>query len=100
LLIPFAVPLTVILGGAAIWSFFERRATGDRSCRHVNDLPRNAPVRTAAGVAAMTFYGVLWIEGANDVIADELQVRCTQSPGSHGSWEVLLADRPGRYASS
>jgi ubiquinol-cytochrome c reductase cytochrome b subunit len=73
-LIPFAVPLTVILGGAAIWPFFEQWATGDKSCRHVNDRPRNAPVRTATGVAAMTFYGVLWIEGANDVIADKLQI--------------------------
>jgi len=31
-------------------------------------------VRTATGVAAMTFYGVLWAEGANDVIADKLRV--------------------------
>jgi ubiquinol-cytochrome c reductase cytochrome b subunit len=73
-LIPFAVPLTVILGGAAIWPFFEQWATGDKSSHHVNDRPRNAPVRTATGVAAMTFYGVLWIEGANDVIADKLQI--------------------------
>jgi quinol-cytochrome oxidoreductase complex cytochrome b subunit len=36
-LIPFAVPLTVILGGAAIWPFFEQWATGDKSCHHVND---------------------------------------------------------------
>jgi ubiquinol-cytochrome c reductase cytochrome b subunit len=73
-LIPFAVPLTVILGGAAVWPFFERWATGDKSSHHVNDRPRNAPVRTAVGVAAMTFYSVLWIEGANDVIADKLQI--------------------------
>jgi ubiquinol-cytochrome c reductase cytochrome b subunit len=73
-LIPFAVPLTVILGGAAVWPFFERWATGDKSYHHANDRPRNAPVRTSVGVAAMVFYGVLWAEGANDVIADKLQV--------------------------
>jgi quinol---cytochrome-c reductase cytochrome b subunit len=73
-LIPFALPLTIVLGGAALWPFFERWATGDKSVHNVNDRPRNAPVRTATGVAAMTFYGVLWIEGANDVIADKLQV--------------------------
>ena len=73
-LIPFIVPLTVILGGAALWPFFERWATGDKSYHHVNDRPRNAPMRTAVGVAAVTFYGVLWAEGANDVIADKLQI--------------------------
>jgi ubiquinol-cytochrome c reductase cytochrome b subunit len=73
-LIPFAVPLTVVLGGAAAWPFFERWATGDQSYHHVNDRPRNAPVRTATGVAAMTFYGVLWAESASDVIADYLHI--------------------------
>jgi ubiquinol-cytochrome c reductase cytochrome b subunit len=73
-LIPFAVPLTIILGGAAFWPFFERWATGDKSYHNVNDRPRNAPMRTATGMAAITFYGVLWAEGANDVIADKLQI--------------------------
>jgi quinol---cytochrome-c reductase cytochrome b subunit len=73
-LIPFAVPLTVVLGGAALWPFFERWATGDKSVHNINDRPRNAAVRTATGVAAMTFYGVLWAEGANDVIADNLHI--------------------------
>jgi ubiquinol-cytochrome c reductase cytochrome b subunit len=73
-LIPFAVPLTVVLGGAALWPFFERWATGDKSVHNINDRPRNAPVRTATGVAAMTFYGVLWAESASDVIADNLHI--------------------------
>jgi len=73
-LIPFAVPLTVILGGAAFWPFFEQWATGDKSYHNINDRPRNAPVRTGIGVAAIVFYGILWAEGANDVIADRLQI--------------------------
>ena len=73
-LIPFAVPLTIVLGGAALWPFFEQWATGDKSYHNVNDRPRNAPIRAATGMAAVTFYAVLWIEGANDVIADKLQV--------------------------
>jgi ubiquinol-cytochrome c reductase cytochrome b subunit len=72
--IPFIVPLTVVLGGAALWPFFERWATGDKSWHNVNDRPRNAPIRTATGMAAVTFYGVLWAEGANDVLADKLQI--------------------------
>ncbi len=73
-LIPFAIPLTVVLGGAAFWPFFEQWATGDRSVHNVNDRPRNAPIRTATGMAAIVFYGVLWLEGANDVIADNLSI--------------------------
>jgi ubiquinol-cytochrome c reductase cytochrome b subunit len=64
----------VILGGAAFWPFFERWATGDKSWHNVNDRPRNAPIRTATGMAAIVFYGVLWVEGANDVVADYLQI--------------------------
>jgi len=73
-LIPFAVPLGIIFTGMALWPFFEQWATGDKSEHHVNDRPRNAPVRTGIGVAAVCFYGILWAEGANDVIADKLQI--------------------------
>jgi len=57
-----------------VWPFFERWATGDHSYHHINDRPRNAPTRTAIGMAAVVFYGVLWAEGANDVIADKLSL--------------------------
>jgi ubiquinol-cytochrome c reductase cytochrome b subunit len=73
-LVPAAIPFGIILGGAAFWPFFERWATGDKSYHNVLDRPRNAPIRTATGIAAVTFYGVLWAEGANDVIADQLQI--------------------------
>jgi ubiquinol-cytochrome c reductase cytochrome b subunit len=73
-LIPFILPLTIVLGGAAVWPFFERWATGDKAYHHINDRPRNAPVRTGIGIAAVVFYGVLWVEGANDVVADKLQI--------------------------
>jgi quinol---cytochrome-c reductase cytochrome b subunit len=73
-LIPFALPLTVVLGGATFWPWFEQWATGDRSWHNINDRPRNAPVRTGVGMATVVFYGVLWAEGANDVIGDKLQI--------------------------
>jgi ubiquinol-cytochrome c reductase cytochrome b subunit len=73
-LIPALVPLGIILTGAALWPFLEQWITGDRREHHVNDRPRNAPTRTAIGMAAITFYGVLWLEGANDVVADHLQI--------------------------
>jgi ubiquinol-cytochrome c reductase cytochrome b subunit len=73
-LIPALVPLGIIFTGAALWPFFEQWATGDKRFHHINDRPRNAPVRTGIGVAAVCFYGVLWAEGANDVLANTFQV--------------------------
>jgi ubiquinol-cytochrome c reductase cytochrome b subunit len=72
--IPALVPLGLILTGAALWPFLEQWITGDRREHHVNDRPRNAATRTAIGMATITFYGVLWLEGANDVISAQLQI--------------------------
>jgi ubiquinol-cytochrome c reductase cytochrome b subunit len=73
-LIPALVPLGLIMTGAALWPFLEQWVTGDKREHHVNDRPRNAPTRTALGIAAVTFYGILWLEGANDVIADHFDI--------------------------
>ena len=72
--IPALVPLGLIFAGAAIWPFLERWLTGDYSEHHLNDRPRNAATRTAIGMGVITFYGILWLEGANDVIADHLDI--------------------------
>jgi quinol---cytochrome-c reductase cytochrome b subunit len=73
-LIPGLLILGVFFTGAALWPFFERWATGDKAFHHINDRPRNAPVRTGIGVAVLCWYGIFWAEGANDVIADHFQV--------------------------
>ena len=72
--IPLFLPLGIIFGGAALWPFAEQWVTGDKREHHVLDRPRNAPARTAVGMAAVVFYGVLFAEGANDIIADHLQI--------------------------
>jgi ubiquinol-cytochrome c reductase cytochrome b subunit len=72
--IPALVPLGVLFTAAALWPWIERWAIGDYSEHHVNDRPRNAATRTAIGMAAVTFWGVLWLEGANDILADQLQI--------------------------
>jgi ubiquinol-cytochrome c reductase cytochrome b subunit len=58
--------LFVVLG---LWPFVEQWITGDKREHHILQRPRNAPVRTALGVAGMTAYGVLWAAGGNDIIA-------------------------------
>jgi ubiquinol-cytochrome c reductase cytochrome b subunit len=73
-LIPGLLVLGAFFTGAALWPFFEQWATGDKAEHHINDRPRNAPVRTAVGAAVIVFYGVLWAEGANDVLADQLHI--------------------------
>ena len=72
--VPALLPLGLIFGGAAFWPFVEQWITGDRREHHINDRPRNAPARTALGMSVITFYGVLWAEGANDVLADHLDI--------------------------
>jgi ubiquinol-cytochrome c reductase cytochrome b subunit len=72
--VPALLPLGLLFTGAALWPFIEQWVTGDRREHHINDRPRNAPTRTALGIGMITFYGILWAEGANDIIADHLDI--------------------------
>jgi ubiquinol-cytochrome c reductase cytochrome b subunit len=72
--IPALVPLGLVMTGAALWPFLEQWITGDRREHHINQRPRNAPTRTALGIAMISFYGVLWLEGSNDILADHFSV--------------------------
>ena len=51
------------------WPFLEARVTGDRAAHHLAERPRQRPVRTALGVAAFSFYAVLFLGGAADIIS-------------------------------
>jgi ubiquinol-cytochrome c reductase cytochrome b subunit len=72
--LPAFLPLGLIMTGLAVWPFLEQWITGDRREHHVNDRPRSAPTRTALGMAGVTFYGIMWLEGANDIIARWLDI--------------------------
>jgi quinol---cytochrome-c reductase cytochrome b subunit len=72
--IPGVGLMTLMFGLMAIYPFLERWVTGDNAEHHVLDRPRNAPTRTAFGVAAMTGYGLFWIGGGNDIIATQFDV--------------------------
>jgi ubiquinol-cytochrome c reductase cytochrome b subunit len=54
--------------------FLEAWITGDKREHHLLQRPRNAPNRTATMVALMTFYGILWEAGGNDIIAIKLHL--------------------------
>jgi len=51
------------------WPFLEARFTGDHGAHNILDRPRERPVRTAIGVGAIAFYGVLLIAGSDDILA-------------------------------
>lgn len=53
----------------AAYPFIEGWITGDKREHHLLDRPRNMPTRTGIGAAFITFYGLLWIGGGNDLIA-------------------------------
>ncbi|MBV9795687.1 MAG: cytochrome bc complex cytochrome b subunit [Actinobacteria bacterium] len=73
-LIPALVILGFLFTVLGVWPFVERWATGDKSYHNVNQKPRNAPTRTGVGMAGVVFYGIMWLEGANDLIAVHLQI--------------------------
>ncbi|AIV39022.1 MULTISPECIES: cytochrome b [Streptomyces] len=69
----------VLLPGALFavlyaYPFFERWVTGDHEEHHLCDRPRDKPVRTGLGVAAIVFYGVLLLAGGNDILAHTFDI--------------------------
>ncbi|MFG1812745.1 cytochrome bc complex cytochrome b subunit [Kribbella sp. NPDC049174] len=53
----------------ALYPFIEAWITGDKREHHLLDRPRNMPTRTGIGAAFITFYGLLWVGGGNDLVA-------------------------------
>ncbi len=64
------IPLMYTLLG--VYPFVERWVTGDKREHHLLDRPRNAPVRTGIGMAAITAYGICMFAAANDIMAIKL----------------------------
>src|SRR5581483_1859480 len=57
-----------------MWPFSGARVTGDRAEHHLLDRPRDRAVPTPIGVGVLTFYVVLTVAGAQDIIAQKLGV--------------------------
>ena len=76
-------PMPVLIPQAVVGLFLvliiaypllEERLTGDRGEHHILDRPRDAPRRTALGVAGLVFYLTLWAAAGSDVIATHLGI--------------------------
>jgi len=69
LIIPALLVPPAFVTLVALYPFIEGWITGDKREHHLLDRPRNMPTRTGIGAAFITFYGLLWIGGGNDLIA-------------------------------
>ncbi|KUJ54513.1 ubiquinol-cytochrome c reductase cytochrome b subunit [Streptomyces albus subsp. albus] len=63
------VAFPLVLAAMGVYPFIESWITGDKREHHILDRPRNAPTRTAFGVAWLTLYLVTLIGGGNDLWA-------------------------------
>ncbi|ADI10938.1 cytochrome B subunit [Streptomyces bingchenggensis BCW-1] len=59
----------LVLFAIGVYPFIESWITGDKREHHILDRPRNAPTRTAFGVAWLTAYLVMLVGGGNDLWA-------------------------------
>ncbi|MFC5998920.1 cytochrome bc complex cytochrome b subunit [Quadrisphaera sp. GCM10027208] len=74
ILIPAVILPGLMVTALVAYPFIEAAATGDKREHHLLDRPRNNPTRTGLGVMAITFYGILWANGGNDIIATSLNM--------------------------
>ncbi|MFI0778830.1 cytochrome bc complex cytochrome b subunit [Streptomyces sp. NPDC021212] len=68
------VAFPLVLFAIGLYPFIEAWISGDKREHHILDRPRNAPTRTAFGVAWLTAYFVMLIGGGNDLWATHFQL--------------------------
>jgi quinol---cytochrome-c reductase cytochrome b subunit len=56
----------VVFGVLYLWPWLERKVTGDYAFHNLLDRPRDAPWRTAIGVAFFTWIFIVFVAGASD----------------------------------
>lgn len=86
----------VLITLAAAYPFIEAGMTGDTKRHHLLQRPRDVPVRTSLGCLALTFYPVLFVSGANDIIARAFDISLNAM--TWGGRIVLLLAPPLAYA--
>ena len=73
-LLPALVPAGILFTVMFMYPWIERWITKDDREHHVLDRPRNAPTRTAIGMAGFVWYCVMWAAAGSDLIATHFSV--------------------------
>jgi ubiquinol-cytochrome c reductase cytochrome b subunit len=87
---------TVVLPGilvnlAVLYPFLEAKMTKDTAHHNLLQRPRDVPVRTGLGAMVITFYVVLVLSGANDLIAKAFDISLN---GMTWAGRILLLTLP------
>ena len=69
ILFPALILPGILFTALGLYPWIEQWVTGDKRDHNLLDRPRNVPTSTALGMTAITFYGMLWLGGGNDIIA-------------------------------
>lgn len=64
-----AMIMGIVFGLLIAWPWIEKKITGDNAHHNLLQRPRDVPVRTAVGAAAISFYMILTLAAMNDIIA-------------------------------
>jgi ubiquinol-cytochrome c reductase cytochrome b subunit len=70
ILVPGVILPGLMFTVLALYPHIESWITKDRAYHNLLERPRDNPTRTGLGVMALTFYGILWIGGGNDILAN------------------------------
>jgi ubiquinol-cytochrome c reductase cytochrome b subunit len=70
ILVPGVIVPGIMFNLLYAYPALEAWITRDRAFHNLLQRPRDVPVRTGLGVAGLTFYGILYVAGQNDVLAN------------------------------
>jgi ubiquinol-cytochrome c reductase cytochrome b subunit len=60
---------TIVIGFLYLWPWLERKLTRDDAFHNLLDRPRDAPARTAVGVAMVTWVLLVFVAGSSDRVS-------------------------------
>ncbi|HEX8132173.1 MAG TPA: cytochrome b, partial [Actinomycetes bacterium] len=80
----------IAFGILTLWPWIERRFTKDQAEHHLLDRPRDAPARTATGVAGLMVFFIMFLEGGNDIFGVLLNVS-VEAITRTLQWALLVA---------
>jgi len=80
----------IAFGILMLWPWIERRFTKDHAEHHLLDRPRDAPARTATGMAGLMVFFIMFLEGGNDIFGVLLNVS-VEAITRTLQWALLVA---------